>query len=202
MGGKEEENIQANFGSQTIAEMEESARFTFGYERAEIVGALINCGFLFGICMEILMDAFSHVADFMSRGEFDDNEKKIDTGIGYMFFIGTLGLAMNIFGLCLFGHHHHHGHLGGHHHGCDGHEHGNKNLGHHHHHHNHHHHDHHKNQSDHHHICDDHGDQDQNHHDHHDDYQNQNETSMDCIKTKNSSHAHSNSNHENDSGSK
>lgn len=89
---------------------------TFGWARAEILGALVNAVFLCALCFSILIESIKR---FMKPDLTHEPH--------LILIVGGLGLFINLIGLLLFsdvGHFHHHGH--NHHH-------------HHHHHHNHHH---------------------------------------------------------------
>ena len=94
---------------------------TYGYARAEVVGALINAVFLFALCFSIAVESFKR---FLVIEHIEDPE--------LIMVVGGVGLAINLFGMCLFGdvgHGHSHGgdegpghsHGGGH-----GHSHGEK----------------------------------------------------------------------------
>lgn len=87
---------------------------TFGWARAEILGALVNAVFLCALCFSILIESIKR---FMKPDTIHDPVLILITG--------GLGLFINLIGLVLFrDHHHHHGHSHG---------------GSHHHHHHHHH---------------------------------------------------------------
>ncbi|CAN3372278.1 hypothetical protein DIURU_004595 [Diutina rugosa] len=72
-------------------------RYTYGWQRAEILGALINAVFLLALCFSILMEA---IARLVSPPEVT-NPKLI-------LVVGCWGLASNMVGLVLF--HEHGGH--------------------------------------------------------------------------------------------
>lgn len=80
---------------------------TFGWARAEILGALINAVFLCALCFSILIES---VKRFMKPDLIHDPE--------LILIIGGLGLFINLIGLVMFKdgghHHHHHGHAHGH----------------------------------------------------------------------------------------
>ncbi|XP_038616747.1 zinc transporter 1 [Tachyglossus aculeatus] len=83
---------------------------TFGWIRAEVMGALVNAIFLTGLCFAILLEAIER---FIEPHEM---QKPL-----VVLGVGVAGLVVNLLGLCLFHHHsglgHHggHGHRGGHH---------------------------------------------------------------------------------------
>ncbi|GAA5906219.1 cation diffusion facilitator family transporter [Sporobolomyces salmoneus] len=86
---------------------EASAKLSYGWQRAEVLGALINGVFLLALCFSIGMEA---IARFINYTEVT-NPKLIVA-------VGTAGLVSNIVGLFLFHDH------GGHSHGGGGHSHG------------------------------------------------------------------------------
>lgn len=77
---------------------------TFGWARAEVLGALINAVFLVALCFSILIESFKRFAD----------PEKLHNPI-LVFWVGVVGLIVNIIGLFLFHEHSGHGHGGGHH---------------------------------------------------------------------------------------
>ncbi|KAM9339350.1 zinc transporter 1a [Symphorus nematophorus] len=86
---------------------------TFGWIRAEVMGALVNAVFLTALCFTIVLEAIER---FTEPHEIESPQ--VVAGVG------AAGLLVNLLGLCLF-----HGHAGGghgHSHG-GGHSHGNKN---------------------------------------------------------------------------
>ncbi|EST05198.1 Cation efflux protein [Kalmanozyma brasiliensis GHG001] len=88
-------------------------RFSYGWQRAEILGALVNGVFLLALCFSIFMEAIQR---FVNVSEVSNPKLVI--------IVGCLGLASNLVGLLLF-HDHGHAHGGhGHSHGHGGHSHG------------------------------------------------------------------------------
>ncbi|XP_033752413.1 zinc transporter 1-like [Pecten maximus] len=89
---------------------------TYGWVRAEVLGAMVNAVFLVALCFSILVEALKRLVEV----------EKIDDP-KLMLIVGGLGLLINIIGLILF---HDHGHShggGGHSHGGGhGHSHGKK----------------------------------------------------------------------------
>ncbi|OWB63705.1 hypothetical protein B5S29_g4707 [[Candida] boidinii] len=77
------------------------SKYTYGWQRAEILGALINAVFLLALCFTIFIEAIQR---FIMPQEIS-NPKLI-------LFVGTCGLISNIAGLFLF-HEHGHSHGGG-----------------------------------------------------------------------------------------
>jgi len=87
--------------------------YTYGYQRAETLGALVNGVFLVALCVTIFLDAIQRFV-----------EPQIVSNPLLVLIVGCLGLASNLVGLLLF---HDHGHShGGHSHG--GHSHGEENA--------------------------------------------------------------------------
>ncbi|KAJ8275340.1 hypothetical protein COCON_G00099650 [Conger conger] len=84
---------------------------TFGWIRAEVMGALVNAVFLTALCFTIVLEAIER---FTEPHEIEQPLVVIG--------VGAAGLLVNLLGLCLF-----HGHGGGGHgHSHGGHSHGNK----------------------------------------------------------------------------
>lgn len=79
--------------------------FTYGYQRAEILGALINAVFLIALCFTILMEAIQRFF-----------EPQIIKNPKLILIVGFAGLASNFVGLLLF---HEHGHSHSHSHSND-----------------------------------------------------------------------------------
>lgn len=79
--------------------------YTYGWQRAETLGALVNGVFLVALCVSIFLEAIQR---FVEPQEV--SQPKL------ILIVGCLGLASNIMGLFLF-HEHGHGHSHGHSHG-------------------------------------------------------------------------------------
>ncbi|XP_034383856.1 zinc transporter 1a [Cyclopterus lumpus] len=85
---------------------------TFGWIRAEVMGALVNAVFLTALCFTIVLEAVERFTE----------PQEIDSPL-VVAGVGAAGLLVNLLGLCLF-----RGHAGGGHgHSHGGHSHGNKN---------------------------------------------------------------------------
>ncbi|KAJ2455784.1 Zinc resistance conferring protein [Coemansia sp. RSA 2336] len=81
---------------------------TYGWQRAEILGALTNGVLLLGLCLTIYIDAIQRFIQI----EEVRNPKLV-------MIVGCVGLSFNLLGLLLFHEHgHHHGHSHGHSHGA------------------------------------------------------------------------------------
>ncbi|KAK9729669.1 Zinc resistance conferring protein [Basidiobolus ranarum] len=79
-----------------------SSQYTYGWQRAEILGALINGVFLVALCFSIFVEAIQR---FFEPREIENPQ--------LILIVGGLGLLVNIIGLLLF---HEHGHAHGHSH--------------------------------------------------------------------------------------
>ncbi|XP_067655326.1 proton-coupled zinc antiporter SLC30A1-like [Haliotis asinina] len=96
-----------------------SEKNTFGWIRAEVLGALVNSVFLLALCFSILVESLKRLVQVE---EIDDPK--------LMLIVGACGLVVNLIGLALFHQHGHshggasHSHVGGghSHHGRDSHE--------------------------------------------------------------------------------
>ncbi|ORY54747.1 cation efflux protein [Leucosporidium creatinivorum] len=84
-----------------------SDKYSYGWQRAEVLGALINAVFLLALCFSIGLEA---IARFISGAEVTNPQ--------LIVVVGAAGLLSNIVGLFLFHDH------GGHSHGGGGHSHG------------------------------------------------------------------------------
>jgi len=76
---------------------------TFGWARAEVLGALVNAVFLVALCFSITVESLKRFYE-----PEDIHEPKM------ILYVGTMGLVVNLIGLCLF---HEHGSSHGHSHG-------------------------------------------------------------------------------------
>ena len=85
-----------------------SPKNTYGWARAEVLGALVNSVFLIALCFTIFVEALQRLLHFE-----EIEEPKL------MLIVGCAGLIVNLIGLALF-----HGHAHGHSHGGHGHSHG------------------------------------------------------------------------------
>jgi len=78
-----------------------SQQNTYGWVRAEVLGALINSVFLIALCFTIFIEA-------IQRLTHSDVIEQVDL----LLYVGIAGLVINVIGLALF-----HGHGHGHSHG-------------------------------------------------------------------------------------
>lgn len=74
---------------------------TFGWARAEVLGALVNAVFLVALCFSILVEAFKR---FIEIEQIHEPQ--------LIVIVGAVGLIVNIIGLCLFHEHGSHSHSG------------------------------------------------------------------------------------------
>jgi len=89
----------------------DSHKNTYGWARAEVLGALVNSVFLIALCFTIFVEAIQRLTH-MHEIEHTD----------WMLYVGITGFVINVVGLVLFHRHSHglsHGH--GHSHGHGGH---------------------------------------------------------------------------------
>lgn len=92
-----------------LARAKSTNDYTYGWQRAEVLGALVNGVFLLALCLSIFLEAIQR---FFEPQEIKDP--------WLVLGVGSAGLASNIVGLFLF-HEHGHSHGGG---GDHGHSHG------------------------------------------------------------------------------
>ncbi|KAL4886805.1 cation efflux protein [Aspergillus karnatakaensis] len=91
-----------------VANRETSSKmYTYGWQRAETLGALVNGVFLVALCLSIFLEAIQRLVEPQEV----KNPKLV-------CIVGCAGLVSNILGLALF-HDHSHGHGHGHSHGHD-----------------------------------------------------------------------------------
>eukprot|EP00047_Mylnosiga_fluctuans_P002196 m.223568 g.223568 ORF g.223568 m.223568 type:complete len:435 (+) comp10943_c0_seq1:29-1333(+) len=98
--------------ARTFSWKDRTHKMSYGFRRAETVGAFANGVFLLAICLFIILDAIQRFID----------PEDIQSPLAVVI-VGGIGLAINIGGLFLF-----HGH--GHSHGGHGHGHGHENKSH------------------------------------------------------------------------
>lgn len=76
-------------------------RNTFGWQRAEVLGALVNSVFLIALCFSILVESLKRIVE---------TEAIHDPFL--VLIVGSIGLLINVIGLIIF-HRHGHSHGGG-----------------------------------------------------------------------------------------
>ena len=64
---------------------------TFGWARAEVLGALVNAVFLVALCFSITVEAFKR---FIEQEEIHEPQ--------LLVIVGVIGLIVNVIGLFLF----------------------------------------------------------------------------------------------------
>lgn len=96
--------VAVRFAQRTRA----TKKNTFGWVRAEVMGALVNAVFLTALCFTILLEAIERFTE----------PHEIQQPL-VVIAVGVAGLVINLLGLCLFNHHGvgGHGHSHGHAHG-------------------------------------------------------------------------------------
>lgn len=94
--------VAVRFAQRTRA----TKKNTFGWVRAEVMGALVNAVFLTALCFTILLEAIERFTE----------PHEIQQPL-VVLVAGVAGLIINLLGLCLF-HQHGHGHSHGHAHGA------------------------------------------------------------------------------------
>jgi zinc transporter 1 len=95
--------VVALYALRLVNSKKSPKRLSYGYIRAEIVGALINGVFLLALCFTIFLSALERFF-----------EPKEITDANLVLIVGSAGIVSNILGLLLF---HEHGHSHGHAHG-------------------------------------------------------------------------------------
>ncbi|XP_015203562.1 zinc transporter 1a [Lepisosteus oculatus] len=100
--------VAVRFAEKTQA----TSKNTFGWIRAEVMGALVNAVFLTALCFTIILEAIERFTE----------PREIESPL-VVIGVGAAGLLVNLLGLCMF-----HGHAGGggHGHSHGGHSHGSK----------------------------------------------------------------------------
>ncbi|XP_064600579.1 proton-coupled zinc antiporter SLC30A1-like [Liolophura sinensis] len=85
-----------------------TSKNTFGWARAEVLGALVNAVFLLALCFSILVESLKRLVE---------PEKIEDPKL--LLIVGAVGLLVNVLGLFLFGSHGHSHGGGAHSHGAE-----------------------------------------------------------------------------------
>ncbi|KAF9930186.1 hypothetical protein FBU30_000786 [Linnemannia zychae] len=98
--------IIALYAIRLAAKTKWEPTLSYGWQRAELLGALYNGVFLLALCFTILLDAIQR---FFKVEEIEDPK--------LVLIVGGIGLACNLLGLVLFHDHAGHGHGHGHSHG-------------------------------------------------------------------------------------
>ncbi|TPX42934.1 hypothetical protein SeMB42_g03761 [Synchytrium endobioticum] len=99
--------VIALYAIKMAARTTRGPKFSYGWQRAEILGALINGVFLLALCFTIIIDALQR---FVTPVHIENPM--------LVLIVGSIGLAMNLVGLLLF-HEHAHGHAHAHRHSHD-----------------------------------------------------------------------------------
>ena len=91
-----------------ISTKEATYQATYGWMRAETVGALMNGTFLLASCFFITIEAIERFR------ELDDLEDTLGKEVDNLLIVGGIGLVINLMGICIFLSGHHIGHSHGH----------------------------------------------------------------------------------------
>ena len=101
-------------------------QMTFGLQRAEVLGALVNAVFLLSLSFSLLVQAIERFFSIASEGSGELTNPRL------VLIVGCAGLALNLFGMVLFAdspHSHSHSHShGDHEHAHGDHAHGGKDM--------------------------------------------------------------------------
>ncbi|KAF8932608.1 hypothetical protein BGZ47_011275 [Haplosporangium gracile] len=97
--------IIALYAIRLAAKTKWQSTLSYGWQRAELLGALYNGVFLLALCLTILLDAIQR----FFKAEVIENPKLV-------LIVGGIGLLCNLLGLVLFHDHAGHGHSHGHSH--------------------------------------------------------------------------------------
>lgn len=81
----------ADAGHQVATNNQWNPKYSYGWQRAEILGALVNAAFLLALCVMIVIEAIQRFV-----------EPQPITNPLLVLIIGSAGLAGNLIGLCLF----------------------------------------------------------------------------------------------------
>ncbi|KAI9680132.1 MAG: hypothetical protein M1817_005149 [Caeruleum heppii] len=92
-------SLAVGYWAVSISHHKPSEKFTYGWQRAETLGALVNGVFLVALCLSIFLEAIQRLV-----------EPQIVSNPFLVLIVGCLGLLSNILGLFLF---HDHGHSHG-----------------------------------------------------------------------------------------
>ena len=109
------------FYALRLSRRHSSSDASFGWARAEVIGALVNGAFLLAMCLSIFIEAVHRLVEWWpnpnSPGGNAQNLETLSNNSNILIIIASVGLGINLVGLFIFGHSH-----GGHSHG--GHSHG------------------------------------------------------------------------------
>ena len=86
---------------------------SFGMDRASVMGGLINSTFLLAMCLTITIEAIHRLIEILSNInnlDVEHNFTILDSNVDNLIIISSLGLFVNIIGLCLFHEHSHTNH--------------------------------------------------------------------------------------------
>ena len=90
-----------------------SSQFTYGWQRAEVLGALINGVFLCALCFSVFIDSVQRLIALSLPSSSDGSAVEGVRDPLLVLWVGVAGLIVNLVGLLIFHEHHgHHGHGG------------------------------------------------------------------------------------------
>lgn len=89
--------------AQKASKRPPSDQATYGYQRATVVGGLVNVAFLMGNAFSIFTEAVTH---FFEETNEDLKDKKNAT---ILMIVAGIGLVINCIGICMVSHDHDHG---------------------------------------------------------------------------------------------
>ena len=77
---------------------EKTSAVSFGWKRAEVVGALCNACFLMAVCFTITLEAVEKLC-----GIGENRDADLIANADKIIVLGCVGLAINLGGMCIFG---------------------------------------------------------------------------------------------------
>ena len=110
--------LSIGFYAMNLSKKSRTSHASFGWERAEVIGALVNGSFLLAMCFSITLEAVHRFIDWWPTPDKNISQFEIVKNSDSLIIISAVGLGINIVGLFLFGHSH-----GGHSHGGENHSH-------------------------------------------------------------------------------
>lgn len=78
-----------------------STKNTFGWARAEILGAFFNAVFLLALCFSIFLEAIERIIHIANPMNGNKSHLKIEDPL-LVLIVGCVGLGVNLIGLLLF----------------------------------------------------------------------------------------------------
>jgi solute carrier family 30 (zinc transporter), member 1 len=107
------------FYALRLSRRHSSSNASFGWARAEVIGALVNGAFLLAMCLSIFIEAVHRLIEWWPKPNSPDgnahNLETLSNNSNILIIIASVGLGINLVGLFIFGHSH-----GSHSHGSHG----------------------------------------------------------------------------------